>query len=76
MLAWIRDVTPLGASALTIGLFGAAGPVGFAVGPLLAGILIDGAGWSISGVYALGACFSLGTALLVTVGRCASCVRR
>jgi MFS family permease len=67
MLAWIRDVTPLGRVGLAIGLFGSAGPVGFAVGPLLAGVLIDGAGWSISGVYALGACFSLATALLVTV---------
>ncbi len=67
MLAWIRDVTPIGRVGIAIGLFGAAGPVGFAVGPLLAGILIDGAGWSISGVYALGAAFSLGTALLVTL---------
>jgi MFS family permease len=67
MLAWIRDVTPLGRVGLAIGLFGAAGPVGFAVGPLLAGMLIDGAGWSISGVYALGAAFSLATALAVAV---------
>jgi MFS transporter, DHA1 family, multidrug resistance protein len=67
MLAWIRDVTPLGRVGVAIGLFGAAGPVGFAVGPLLAGALIDGAGWPISGVYALGACFSLATAVLVTV---------
>jgi MFS family permease len=67
MLAWIRDVTPLGRVGLAIGLFGAAGPVGFAVGPLLAGILIDGAGWPISAVYALGAAFSLGTAALVAV---------
>jgi MFS family permease len=67
MLAWIRDVTPLGRVGLAIGLFGAAGPVGFAVGPLLAGMLIDGAGWSISGVYALGATFSLATALAVAV---------
>jgi MFS family permease len=67
MLAWIRDVTPLGRVGLAIGLFGAAGPVGFAVGPLLAGALIDGAGWSISGVYALGAGLSLATALLVAV---------
>jgi MFS family permease len=67
MLAWIRDVTPMGRVGLAIGLFGAAGPVGFAVGPMLAGVLIDGAGWPISGVYALGAAFSLATAALVAV---------
>jgi MFS family permease len=35
---------------------------------MLAGILIDGAGWSISGVYGLAAVLSLATALLVTFG--------
>ena len=68
MLAAIRDVTPLARVGTTIALFGAAGPVGFAVGPALAGLLIDGAGWSISNVYALAALFSLGTAALVTFG--------
>ena len=68
MLAGIRDVTPRRRLATTISLFGAAGPVGFAVGPALAGLLIDGAGWSIPGVFALSACLSLGTALLVGLG--------
>ncbi len=68
MLAAIRDVTPKARLGTTIGLFGAAGPIGFALGPALAGLLIDGAGWSISGVYALSALFSVGTALLVSVG--------
>src|SRR5262249_18305249 len=68
MLAAIRDVTPDHRLGATIGAFGAAGPVGFAVGPALAGVLIDGAGWSISGVYALSAAFSVGTALLVWFG--------
>ena len=68
MLAAIRDVTPKHRLGTTIGLFGAAGPIGFALGPVLAGILIDGAGWSISGVYALSAVLSVGTALLITFG--------
>ena len=68
MLAAIRDVTPKARLGTTIGLFGAAGPIGFALGPALAGLLIDGAGWGISGVYALSALFSVGTALLVSVG--------
>ena len=68
MLAAIRDVTPRARVGVTIALFGGAGPIGFAVGPALAGLLIDGAGWSISGVYGLAALFSLTTALLVGVG--------
>src|SRR6187397_2022199 len=44
MLAGIRDVTPLHRVGTTIAVFGASGPVGFAVGPALAGILIDGFG--------------------------------
>ena len=68
MLAGIRDVTPRARLGTTIALFGAAGPVGFAVGPAVAGLLVDGAGWSISAVFALSALLSLGTALLVTLG--------
>ena len=34
MLAGIRDVTPRARLGVTIALFGAAGPVGFAVGPV------------------------------------------
>jgi MFS family permease len=68
MLAGIRDVTPRRRLGTTIGLFGAAGAIGFAVGPALAGLLIDGAGWSISAVFAVSAVLSLGTALLVGLG--------
>ncbi len=68
MLATIRDVTPRPRLGTTIALFGAAGPIGFALGPALGGLLIDGAGWSISGVFALSAVFSIATALLVGLG--------
>ncbi len=68
MLAGIRDVTPTRRLGTTIALFGASGPIGFAVGPILAGILIDGAGWSISGVFWSSAALSIGTALLVAFG--------
>jgi len=68
MLAGIRDVTPLKRIGTTIALFGASGPVGFAVGPALAGILIDGFGWSVPSVFWLSAALSVGTALLVTFG--------
>ncbi len=68
MLAGIRDAVPRHRVGTSIALFGAAGPVGFAVGPVLAAVLIDGAGWSVSGVFALSAVFSIGTALLVSLG--------
>ena len=68
MLAGIRDVTPLARLGLTIAIFGASGPVGFAVGPALGGFVVDGLGWSISAVFAVSSLLSIGTALLVTFG--------
>ena len=68
MLAGIRDVTPRARLGTTIAIFGASGPIGFAAGPALAGLLIDGFGWSLSGVFWLSSAFSVGTALLVTFG--------
>jgi MFS family permease len=68
MLAGIRDVTPRVRLGTTIAIFGASGPVGFAVGPALAGILIDGFGWALSPVFAFSALLSVGTALLVALG--------
>ncbi len=68
MLAGIRDVAPLRRIGTAIAIFGASGPVGFAVGPFLAGILIDGFGWELSAVFALSALLSVGTAALVAFG--------
>jgi DHA1 family multidrug resistance protein-like MFS transporter len=68
MLAGIRDVAPRRRLGTVIALFGVASPIGFALGPVLAGVLIAGASWSISGVYALSAVLSMGTALLVGLG--------
>ncbi len=68
MIAAIRDAAPRQRLGTIIAVFGASGPIGFAVGPILAGVLIDQAGWSISGVFALSAVLSLGTAALVGFG--------
>ena len=68
MLAGIRDVAPRARLGTSIAIFGAVGPVGFALGPIIAGVLIDGLGWSISGVFATSAVLSIGTALLVAFG--------
>jgi MFS family permease len=68
MLAGIRDASPRARLGTIIAVFGASGPVGFAVGPILAGVLIDRFGWSIAGVFALSAGLSFGTGLLVALG--------
>ncbi len=68
MLAGIRDVTPLARLGTVMGIFGASTVVGMALGPTLAGILIDGLGWTLPAVFWLSAAFSVGTALLVAVG--------
>ncbi|HSK51412.1 MAG TPA: MFS transporter [Clostridia bacterium] len=68
MLAGIRDVTPRRRLGTTIALFGASSPIGFAIGPALAGALIDGAGWSISAVFWLSAALSVATGLVVWFG--------
>ena len=69
MLAGIRDVTPLRRLGVTIAVFGSSGPIGFAFGPAIAGILVDGLGWSLPGVFWLSAALSVGTALLVALTR-------
>jgi MFS family permease len=68
MLAGIRDVTPKRRLGTTIAIFGASGPVGFAVGPALAGLLIDGFGASLPTVFWISAALSIATALLVAFG--------
>ena len=48
MLATIREVSPVHARTRSIALFSAAAPMGFALGPLLAGAMIDGLGLSLA----------------------------
>lgn len=48
MLATIREVSPEHARTRSIALFSAAAPLGFALGPLLAGAMIDGLGLSLA----------------------------
>jgi MFS family permease len=68
MLAGIRDVVPRARIGTVIALFGAAGPIGFAVGPALGGYLVDGVGWSLSSVFWSSAALSVATAALVWFG--------
>jgi MFS family permease len=69
MLAGIRDVTPLRRLGVTIAVFGSSGPIGFAFGPAIAGVLVDGLGWTLPGVFWLSAALSVGTAVLVALTR-------
>jgi MFS family permease len=68
MLAAIRDAAPAARIGLAVAIFGACGPIGFALGPALAGLLIDGAGWSLPAVFWLSSTLSLLAALLVWRG--------
>jgi MFS family permease len=68
MLGGIRDSAPVQRLGTALALFGASGPIGFAVGPVLGGIIVDGLHWGLPAVFAVSAALSLGTALLVGAG--------
>ena len=68
MLGAIRDVVPRHRIGTIIAIFGASGPIGFAVGPTLAGWLVDGLGWSLSAVFWSSAALSIAAAALVWFG--------
>ncbi len=68
MLATIRDVAPRRRLGTIIGLFGASGPIGWAVGPVLGGVIVDGLGQPLPIVFAVSAALSMTTALLVGFG--------
>ena len=68
MLAGIRDAVPRRRLGTIIAIFGASGPIGLALGPTLAGLFIDGFGWSFSAVFWSSAVLSVVTALLVVFG--------
>jgi DHA1 family multidrug resistance protein-like MFS transporter len=69
MLAAIRDVTPRRVLGSAIGLFGASSAIGFAVGPIVGGFLVDGLGLTLSDVFLVSAAASVGTAILVWLTR-------
>jgi DHA1 family multidrug resistance protein-like MFS transporter len=68
MLAAIRDVVPRHRIGTLIAIFGVAGPIGFAVGPALGALLVDGLGWSLSAMFWVSAGLSVATAALVWFG--------
>lgn len=68
MLGAIRDVVPRHRIGTIIAFFGAAGPIGFAVGPALGGILVDGLHWPLPSIFWVSAALSIATAIVVWFG--------
>src|SRR5688572_5767924 len=59
MLAGIRDVVPRARLGTAIATFGASGPIGFAVGPILGGFIVDGLGMPLAAAFFAAAGLSL-----------------
>jgi DHA1 family multidrug resistance protein-like MFS transporter len=68
MLAAIRDSAPPARIGMALGVFGSSGPVGFAAGPVLGGIIVDSLHWGLPAIFAVSASLSAGTALLLALG--------
>jgi MFS family permease len=69
MLAALRDVAPRQRIGSVIGFFGSSTALGFALGPMVGGFIVDGLGYSLSTVFAVSAAASVGTALLLALTR-------
>jgi DHA1 family multidrug resistance protein-like MFS transporter len=68
MLAAIRDSAPRARIGTALAVFGGSGPIGFAVGPVLGGVVVDTLHWGLPAMFAVSALLSLGTALLLALG--------
>jgi MFS family permease len=69
MLAALRDVAPRHRIGAAIGFFGSSTALGFALGPIVGGLIVDGLHYSLSAVFALSSALSIGTAILVSFTR-------
>lgn len=65
MLAALRDVTPRRRIGTMTAIFGATSPIGFAIGPAIAGFMIDGLGLSLTAVFWSSAALSAGIVALL-----------
>lgn len=68
MLAALRDVTPRHRVGTMSALFGATSPIGFAIGPVIAGLMIDGLGLTLSDVFLVSAALSAGIIAILLLG--------
>lgn len=68
MLAALRDVTPPRRIGTMSALFGATSPIGFAIGPVIAGLMIDGLGLTLADVFWVSAALSAAIVVVLLVG--------
>jgi MFS family permease len=68
MLAALRDVAPRGRVGTITALFGATSPLGFAIGPILGGLIVNGLGLPLTAVFWFSAALSLGVVALLMLG--------
>ena len=68
MLGAIRDSVPRARIGTAMAVFGASGPIGFAIGPVLGGLIVDRLHWGIPAIFAVSSALSVGTALLIALG--------
>ena len=67
MLAGLRDAVPRARLGTIIAFFGASGAIGFAVGPVIGGVIVDGLGLPLAVVFASSAVLSVLIAVLLAV---------
>ena len=68
MLAALRDLTPPNRIGTMSALFGATSPIGFAVGPVIAGLMVDGLGLPLTAVFWTSAALSAAIVVILLVG--------
>jgi MFS family permease len=68
MLAALRDAGPRARIGTILALFGSASPIGFAAGPIVGGIVVDGLHLGLPAVFASSAGLSALTAILIAFG--------
>ncbi len=68
MLAALRDVTPRHRIGTMTALFGATSPIGFAIGPVIAGLLVDGLGLPLASVFWVSAGLSGAIVVILLLG--------
>jgi DHA1 family multidrug resistance protein-like MFS transporter len=67
MLAGLRDVTPRERVGTATALFGATSPLGFAIGPVIGALIVDGLGLPLTAVFWSGALLSAASVVLLLV---------
>ncbi len=68
MLAALRDVAPRHRLGTATAIFGATGPIGFAVGPVIGGIMVDALHLPLTSVFWLSALLSLAVVAVLLLG--------